>query len=299
MCAEVGAQPLAGRRATQAKTRARTVFRPRRPRTQTNAPKPLRAARALGETTNWGKRNMDRLTRRQVSHSHSEHHGEGAAALGRSIECEHRAALDARDRALEHARRCGELLRRAKDACPHGAWRPWLAANCPSLSERTAQRYMRLAERWPDLHQHLADPSRVSDLPIRDALCLLAAPARSAAAPGRSADLEVPAGHVLSAEVRDAGRRWLAFIHPSTEPAFVYVNVLVEDDQRDSGAWIGGGKRPIRREHAGSMLDVCGFPRDRVSSWLSAVATGAWTYNELLFDSHAEYVPQGILGAHA
>jgi hypothetical protein len=54
----------------------------------------------------------------------------------------------------------------AKSRVPHGAWLPWVEANCP-LSERQAQDYMRLAR----------NPRRVADLPsIREAVALLTEP---------------------------------------------------------------------------------------------------------------------------
>ena len=36
----------------------------------------------------------------------------------------------------------GQTLLRAKVLIPHGLWLDWLAANCPQLSARNAQRYM-------------------------------------------------------------------------------------------------------------------------------------------------------------
>jgi hypothetical protein len=74
--------------------------------------------------------------------------------------------------ALERARQAGQLLLEAKAQCRHGEWLPWLSANV-RLSERTAQGYMRLAVEWERLQ---ANPQRVADLPLRDALALLAEP---------------------------------------------------------------------------------------------------------------------------
>ncbi len=85
----------------------------------------------------------------------------------------HEAACLAASSALEHARRCGELLLAAKAERGHGEWLPWLAANCPDLPARTAQSYTRLARKWPELE---AKTQRVADLPLRDALKLLAGP---------------------------------------------------------------------------------------------------------------------------
>ncbi len=76
--------------------------------------------------------------------------------------------------ALEAARRAGELLLRAKAGIEHGQWLPWLAANVPGLSARTAQGYMRIAARWPELEKRNA----VAHVPLREALALLAEPPR-------------------------------------------------------------------------------------------------------------------------
>ena len=84
---------------------------------------------------------------------------------------EHEAAIAAGRSALEHARRCGDLLHQAKAAIPHGAWLPWLAEHCPMLPARTAQVYMRIAARWSAIE---ANTQRVADLPLREALALLA-----------------------------------------------------------------------------------------------------------------------------
>ena len=73
---------------------------------------------------------------------------------------------------LEHARRAGELLAEAKAALPHGDWLPWLAEHC-DMPERTAQAYLRVAAHWPTLE---AKAQRVADLPLRQALALLAEP---------------------------------------------------------------------------------------------------------------------------
>jgi hypothetical protein len=56
---------------------------------------------------------------------------------------------------LEHYRRVGDLLLKAKERCGHGKFLPWLKANFP-FSRQHAANYMRLAERWanvkPGLH---------------------------------------------------------------------------------------------------------------------------------------------------
>ncbi len=67
-------------------------------------------------------------------------------ALAERINTGHRAYLAAARKALEHALAAGASLQEAKDGLPHGEWLPWLQANCPAVSERSAQRYLRLAQ---------------------------------------------------------------------------------------------------------------------------------------------------------
>jgi hypothetical protein len=68
------------------------------------------------------------------------------AALALQINAAYADAEAASATAVDRAIRCGELLLEAKRQLPHGEWLPWLARNCPKISERSAQRYMRLAE---------------------------------------------------------------------------------------------------------------------------------------------------------
>jgi hypothetical protein len=87
-------------------------------------------------------------------------------AIATDINEEHRLAVGAARRSLEHARRAGDLLIEVKSRLPHGEWLPWLVANC-EFSERSAQGYMRLAREWDTVSRW------ASDLPLRDALALL------------------------------------------------------------------------------------------------------------------------------
>src|SRR5579863_2989340 len=77
--------------------------------------------------------------------------------LAADICVEHEAACQAASRALEHARRCGELLAQAKAVVAHGKWLPWLATHCSALSPRVAQGYMRIAARWGEIEAAAAN----------------------------------------------------------------------------------------------------------------------------------------------
>jgi hypothetical protein len=94
------------------------------------------------------------------------------ATLASEINAHHQAAEEAAFSALDHARAAGDLLIEAKGRCKHGSWSDWLVANFRG-SERTAQRYMKLATGWAELE---AKTTRVSDLSLREAVKLLETP---------------------------------------------------------------------------------------------------------------------------
>lgn len=93
--------------------------------------------------------------------------------LAADINRYHAAAEQALRSGLENARQAGELLLEAKGKLPHGEWYPWLKRNC-KFSARTAQAYMRVAKRWPELDSKCATSA---DLTFREATQLLCAPA--------------------------------------------------------------------------------------------------------------------------
>jgi hypothetical protein len=65
----------------------------------------------------------------------------------------------------------GELLNKAKASVPHGGWAQWLEENC-KLSEKTAQRYMKLANNRKQIE---SKSDTVSDLTFRQAERLITA----------------------------------------------------------------------------------------------------------------------------
>lgn len=76
-------------------------------------------------------------------------------------------------KALEHYRNAGQRLLAAKADVPHGGWSDWLAANVKRASERSAQRYMRLAKHW---HELAANTPSVADMSLAAAEAALAKP---------------------------------------------------------------------------------------------------------------------------
>jgi hypothetical protein len=91
------------------------------------------------------------------------------AVLAGRIKAEHEAVHAALKDSVQHAIDAGDLLIEAKQQLgKHGQWLKWLSEHC-GVTERTAQRYMRLA-------RHKAKYDTVSDLTLNGALALLTAP---------------------------------------------------------------------------------------------------------------------------
>jgi hypothetical protein len=67
----------------------------------------------------------------------------------------------------------GDLLIEAQHQVKHGQWLPWLEKNCEAISARTAQRYMFLAKRRPEVE---ANATRMSHLTITEAIRSIAPP---------------------------------------------------------------------------------------------------------------------------
>jgi Protein of unknown function (DUF3102) len=96
--------------------------------------------------------------------------------LAEQINEEHHKVEAAMGSALQHARRAGKLLIEAKERTHHGEWLPWLKANFEG-SERTAQMYMRVHSRWPEIE---ANTKSVSDLTLTGALREIGPPQEAA-----------------------------------------------------------------------------------------------------------------------
>lgn len=86
----------------------------------------------------------------------------------RTIEAITDELLDAKRKGGEAILTIGRCLNEAKDMLPHGEWLPWLNERA-ELSERAAQRFMKLAREW-------SNPTTLSDLGASKALMILALP---------------------------------------------------------------------------------------------------------------------------
>ncbi len=95
--------------------------------------------------------------------------------LAARIQAAHEAATTTMRQGCEHAIKAGRLLIEAKNQVPHGQWLRWLQKHC-QVSERMAQYYMTLARAFE------ANPQRVADLAMREAIKVITAPKRQRSA---------------------------------------------------------------------------------------------------------------------
>src|SRR5271170_8120609 len=86
--------------------------------------------------------------------------------LAGRIVVEHTDVSTALKESVRHAIAAGELLIEAKGQVPHGQWLPWLRDNC-SMSERTAQLYMRVAKSRTEVEAQMRND--VADLTLSEA----------------------------------------------------------------------------------------------------------------------------------
>src|SRR4051794_4322232 len=82
------------------------------------------------------------------------------AVIAASITALHDSATKLATDALNKMRQCGRFSIQAKKLVGHGNFSAWIQANCPSVSDRTVRRYMKLARGWT----HLSKSDTVADL---------------------------------------------------------------------------------------------------------------------------------------
>jgi hypothetical protein len=143
--------------------------------------------------------------------------------LAARIKAEHDAVGNSLKQSVCHAISAGELLIEAKaqPQLKHGQWLPWLAS-C-GISERTAQRYMRVARNKKVVE---AKSDTVSDLTLNGALALLTIPGVAEKAVG-----EAETSEAVRDEAEQA-RRQVIFdaIKRNGEAIKVLRDKLVPDD---------------------------------------------------------------------
>lgn len=84
-------------------------------------------------------------------------------------------ARSAESSALEHAKRCGELLLKAKKANGRGGWEAWRTENT-GIPSSTASLYQRVYQHWGNLREAGIDGLRAADRYFREAKKISAAP---------------------------------------------------------------------------------------------------------------------------
>ncbi len=123
---------------------------------------------------------------------------------------------------MEHALEAGRLLLEAKKGLPHGEWLPWLKENCPEVSERSAQRYMRFTQNRGELESKTAT---VADLTVRAAEGLLT-----------TATGATPVPPVTPYDLDDPG--WSRFAQSLLDAPFCADDFKLDDDGSTNWRWI-------------------------------------------------------------
>lgn len=194
--------------------------------------------------------------------------------LAADIRREHEAAQACATKAVEHAKRAGELLIEAKAALPHGEWLPWLAKNF-SASQSQAFRYMKIAANYARVNS-LPDSERPTS--IRQALNLLAEPTESAIehddeGRGETIDLLLEAAAGCGEAVQDFER---------SAPPKDFASTTVDETRafiRSVDSWLAG-YAAAKRRLCSAVISVLHHPD-------AAVLLGEQARAESLRDMHA------------
>jgi hypothetical protein len=213
--------------------------------------------------------------------------------------CEHEAR-----NALAAAIAAGKLLIDAREKIAHGKWLPWMRGNL-KFSERTAQGYMRVARRAGKLE---SNTQRVADLPLREALRVLAEPRQQAVS--IASDLRLTRADLIPATgswtfIQHPTKGHYGCIVPSVNTGYYFVGLLVSDS--DFG-WcnLAGNKRALLPRAVEYLVcheignDFQCEPRssdDEIFPVLfrSEGVKLPWEFNRTLYSSHQEYIDRAIL----
>ena len=137
-----------------------------------------------------------------------------AAELAKLINDEYSHVLAAERSNLQRARTIGEKLEFFRAGTPHGEWQKKLKKWCPRLSYETANRYIKLYEKWPKIEMAAAARNvKPTDLTIDEALKLLAKPPKTAsdddAETGSKASGKAAVEPPEIRTSKDIGKEWL------------------------------------------------------------------------------------------
>jgi DUF3102 family protein len=175
------------------------------------------------------------------------------ADLAARIRREHTSVGTALKNCLRHALAAGDLLIEAKARFTHGQWLPWLADHC-NISERMAQRYMRLARNRVEIE---AKSDIVSDLSIGGALALLTLP-RETEEPSKRLTMAAIESLLNHQEVEDALRSLSETKkrRPLIEDAMALTDKLVELCTTQPALAVAANEKPAE-DFAAEMEDAC------------------------------------------
>jgi DUF3102 family protein len=137
-----------------------------------------------------------------------------AAELAKLINDEYGLVLASERSNLQRARAIGEKLEALRVGTPHGEWQKKLKKWCPKISYETANRYIKLYEKWPAIEKAAAVKNVVTtDLTLDAALKLLS---KSKADPNKDKD--------------DEGRKSVSATLGAVEPPL--------SDEDEEAAWL-------------------------------------------------------------
>ena len=206
------------------------------------------------------------------------------------INASHAAAAASVQEAVNHARRCGELLARVKGSLPHGSWLSWLDEQC-DVSPRQAQRYIRLYENWDKLAAHA---TRETHLTLNEAMALVASPKRVKAT-REHARAAAPITTVKIVTLERFDGTWKGYIVPHTDTRYAFVSVV---QWSSDGGTIDGTRKAIIRTAADETLrHLFGMAHHNLSSAAvnESESDVRWSYNLFLFDSPEDSFEQAVL----
>jgi len=235
------------------------------------------------------------------------------ANLAARIRTEHAAATNSARTAIGHAINAGRLLIEAKTKLGHGRWLPWLSENCPDISIRTAQVYMRLALKAPTFLD--SNTQNSAHLSINQALNMVAEPrVELVPEPEHSVELEPEvtaridapdAPFTIGPHTAAIGERLLKdqtvklFIWPSNDATdalgrgYFYLAALYTNLDMGAGS-LDGTPRPVRRDYVPVVADRLYYNWCELK-WKS-LDVEALDHNLFLYSSRAERFEREVLG---
>ena len=206
------------------------------------------------------------------------------------INASHAAAAASVQEAVDHARRCGELLARVKGSLPHRSWLSWLDEQC-DVSPRQAQRYIRLYGNWDKL---AANATPETHLTLTEAMALLASPKRVKAT-REHARAAAPITTVKIVTLERFDGTWKGYIVPHTDARYAFVSVV--QWSRDGGTIDGTRKAIIRTAADETLRHLFGMAHHNLSSAEvnESESDVRWSYNLFLFESAEDSFEQVVL----